>query len=169
MDLRQVCNWMGNIQDMKGQKVHILQIQIIINTGQNYVGSSCIRAKILPITFLSKHRMCVLSCVQHFVTPWSLQPARLLCPQDFQGKNTGVGCHFLLQGIFLTLRLKPVSLTSPAMAGGFLTTTPPGKPKIQNNCIKKINFIMVFTVLNRAYINVFLLGKGTTYINPRII
>ena len=28
--------------------------------------------------------------------------ARLLCPWDFPGKNTGVGCHFLLQGIFPT-------------------------------------------------------------------
>ena len=26
----------------------------------------------------------------------------LICPWDFPGKNTGVGCHFLLQGIFLT-------------------------------------------------------------------
>ena len=26
-----------------------------------------------------------------------LQPSRLLCPRDFPGKNTGVGCHFLLQ------------------------------------------------------------------------
>ena len=31
-----------------------------------------------------------------------LLPARLLHPWDFPGKNTGVGCHFLLQGIFLT-------------------------------------------------------------------
>ena len=30
--------------------------------------------------------------------------ARILCPWDFPGKNTGVGCHFLLQGIFLTQR-----------------------------------------------------------------
>ena len=29
-------------------------------------------------------------------------PTRLLCPWDFPGKGTGVGCHFLLQGIFLT-------------------------------------------------------------------
>ena len=29
-----------------------------------------------------------------------LQPARLLCPWDSPGKNTGVGSHFLLQGIF---------------------------------------------------------------------
>ena len=33
--------------------------------------------------------------------PQGLQPTRLLCPWDFPGKNTGVGCHFLLQGIFL--------------------------------------------------------------------
>ena len=26
----------------------------------------------------------------------------LLCPWDFPGKNTGVGCHFLLRGNFLT-------------------------------------------------------------------
>ena len=31
-----------------------------------------------------------------------LYPTRLLCPWDFPGKNTGVGCHFLLQGIFPT-------------------------------------------------------------------
>ena len=39
--------------------------------------------------------------------PHGLQPTRLLCPQDFPGKNTGVGCHFLLQGIFPTQRLNP--------------------------------------------------------------
>ena len=31
-----------------------------------------------------------------------LQLTRLLCPWNFPGKSTGVGCHFLLQGIFLT-------------------------------------------------------------------
>ena len=30
------------------------------------------------------------------------QPARLLCPWNSPGKNTGVHCPFLLQGIFLT-------------------------------------------------------------------
>ena len=33
--------------------------------------------------------------------PHGLEPTRLLCPWDFSDKNTGVGCHFLLQGIFL--------------------------------------------------------------------
>ena len=43
---------------------------------------------------------CVLSCVRFFVTPWAIQPARLLSPWNFPGENTGAGCHFLLQGIF---------------------------------------------------------------------
>ena len=31
-----------------------------------------------------------------------LKPTRLLCPWDSQGKSTGVGSHFLFQGIFPT-------------------------------------------------------------------
>ena len=34
--------------------------------------------------------------------PRALQPARLLCPWDSPGENTGVGCQSLLQGLFLT-------------------------------------------------------------------
>ena len=45
-----------------------------------------------------------LSHVQLFETLWTVAH-RLLCLWDFPGKNTGVGCHFLLQGIFLTQRL----------------------------------------------------------------
>ena len=52
-----------------------------------------------------------------------MEPARLLCPWDSPGKNTGVGCHALLYGIFPTQGSKPESLTSPALAAGFLTTS----------------------------------------------
>ena len=41
---------------------------------------------------------CMLSCfsrVQLFATPSTIA-ARLLCPWDSPGKNTRVGCHFLL-------------------------------------------------------------------------
>ena len=34
-----------------------------------------------------------------FVTPWTVACPKLLCPWDFQSKSTGMGCHFLLQGI----------------------------------------------------------------------
>ena len=39
--------------------------------------------------------------------PCGPEPARFLCPWDSSGKNTRVGYHFLLQGIFLTQRLNP--------------------------------------------------------------
>ena len=42
---------------------------------------------------------------------YGLQPTRLLCPWHSPGKKTGVGCHFLLQGIFLTQGIH-VSCTS---------------------------------------------------------
>ena len=37
------------------------------------------------------------SVVFNSLRPHGLQPARLLCPWDFPGKNTGVGCHSFLQ------------------------------------------------------------------------
>jgi len=44
------------------------------------------------------------------------------CPPDSPGKNIGVGCHALLQEIFLAQGSNPQSLVSPAFAGGFFTT-----------------------------------------------
>ena len=46
--------------------------------------------------------VCVLTQSCLVLCDPGLEPARLLCPLDCPGKNTGVGCHFLLQGIFLT-------------------------------------------------------------------
>ena len=39
----------------------------------------------------------LLICVQLFVTPWSLSPTGSSGLGDSPGKNTGVGCHALLQ------------------------------------------------------------------------
>ena len=46
---------------------------------------------------------CCLLAKSHvaLLQPHGLQPARFLCPWDIPGKNTRMGCHFLLQGIFL--------------------------------------------------------------------
>ena len=41
------------------------------------------------------------SVVSNSLQPHGLWPTRLLCPWDFPGKNTGVGCHFLLQRVSL--------------------------------------------------------------------
>ena len=39
------------------------------------------------------------SVMSNSLWPHVLQPARLLYPWNFPGKNMGMGCHFLLQGI----------------------------------------------------------------------
>ena len=44
-----------------------------------------------------RRRRQVASVVSDSVWPHGLQPTRLLRPWDSPGKNTGVGCHFLLQ------------------------------------------------------------------------
>ena len=46
--------------------------------------------------------VCVCSVMSDSLRPHGLWPARLFCPWNFPGKNTGVGCCFLSQGIFLT-------------------------------------------------------------------
>ena len=55
--------------------------------------------------------------------PHGLQPARLLCPWDSPGKNAGVGCPAVLQGILPTPGSNPHLLTSPALVSRFLTTS----------------------------------------------
>ena len=47
------------------------------------------------------------SVVSDSLWPRGPQPTRLLHSRDFAGKSTGVGCHFLLQGIFPTQGLNP--------------------------------------------------------------
>ena len=69
--------------------------------------------------------MRVLSHVSHvelFVTLWTV-PLQAPCPGDSPGKNTGVGCHFLLQGDLPNPGSEPVSLMSPALAGKFFTAS----------------------------------------------
>ena len=51
----------------------------------------------------------MLSHVQLFATPWA-PCSRLFCLWDSPGKNTGVRCHFLFRGIFLTQGSKPLPL-----------------------------------------------------------
>ena len=57
--------------------------------------------------------------------------AGLLCPWDSPGKNTGVGCNFLLQEIFLTQKL---NLCLLALAGGFFTELPRKTLDVAHTC-----------------------------------
>ena len=49
-------------------------------------------------------RTCTHMCLvlSDFCDPHAPSSTRLFCLWDFPGKNTGVNCHFLLQGLFLT-------------------------------------------------------------------
>ena len=66
------------------------------------------------------------SVMSDSLRPHGLYPIRLLYPW---GKNTGVGCHFLLQGIFLTQRLNLPPPISWHWHPGSLPTETPGKPE----------------------------------------
>ena len=68
-------------------------------------GVGWIKSAIFPCAVLTES--CPTLC-----DPQTAAAPRLLCPRNFSGKNTGVGCHFLLQGIFLTqgLNLRPLHL-----------------------------------------------------------
>ena len=73
-----------------------------------------------------------------------LQPARLLCPRDFPSKNTGVDCHFLLQGIFLIQESNPRLPASPALQMDSLPAELPGKPwNINYSAVKRNTFELV--------------------------
>ena len=72
------------------------------------------------------HGVCMLSHFSYvllFATLWA-EATRLLCPWDSPGKNTGMGCHFLLQGIFPTQGSNP---GLPHCRQMVLLSEPPGK------------------------------------------
>ena len=67
--------------------------------------------------------MCLLSHLSRvqLCDPMDCSQAGSSVHGSFPAKNTGVGSHFLLQGIFPTQG--PASVTSPELAGVFLTTS----------------------------------------------
>ena len=68
------------------------------------------------------HYAYVLSPFSHADSFQLYKPARLLSPWESLGKNTGLGCHFFLQGILPTQGLNSY-LLSPALSGGFFITS----------------------------------------------
>ena len=83
----------------------------------------CLRRLIRVLRNASSGCLCACSVVLSSLRPHGLLPTRLLCPGDFPGKNTGVGCCFLLQGIFPLRDWTHVS----CVTGRFFTTEPSGK------------------------------------------
>ena len=97
---------------------------------------------LLIFTSYSPWGKCMLSHVQLFATPWTVVPQN---PHswNFPHKNTGVGCRFLLQGIFLTQVLN-LHLCLPCISRQILyhcTTweAPHSWPK--NNCLQENPYV----------------------------
>ena len=77
---------------------------------------------------------CVLSrsVVPDSLQPHGLQPTRPLCPCGSLGKNTGMGCHFLLQEIFPGQGSNPRRSHLMHSQAGSLLLVPPWKPQSKN-------------------------------------
>ena len=71
--------------------------------------------------------VCVLGHVWLCVAPWTVD-RQGHCLRNFSGKNTGVRCHFLLQGIFLTQGLNPHLLRLLHWQADSWASVPPGTP-----------------------------------------
>ena len=85
----------------------------------------------LPLKRTREQRVAVravASAVSDSSQPRGRQPARLLCPRDSLDRNTAVGCHDRLQGIFPTQGWNPSPLRLLHRQAGSLPLAPPGKP-----------------------------------------
>ena len=71
---------------------------------------------------------CVFSCVRLFETPWTVACQAPLS-MGFSGQEYWNGLPFPSPGHLPNPGIEPASLMSPALAGGFFTTTAPGKPQ----------------------------------------
>ena len=69
--------------------------------------------------------VCLLSRVLTLLKPCGLRPLQAPLQWDSPGKDSGLGCHFLLQGIFLT---QGSNLLPPHWQVDSLLLSPPGKP-----------------------------------------
>ena len=131
-----------------------LQSQMAVLLGSHYM------SEIFP--FLPPICQFYLLFSHSVISDALLQSSWLLCPWDFPGKNTRVGCHFLLQGIFPTQGLNPHLLLGRWVFFFFffLTTEPPGKPcqnalistRTQDLSVLSINTLYLHSVIIRVYV-----------------
>jgi len=71
--------------------------------------------------------MCAQPCLT-LCDPMDCSPPDSSLHGIFPGKNIVVGCHFFPPGDIPNLGIETTSPVSPALAGRFFMTEPPGKP-----------------------------------------
>ena len=115
---------------LKMEKVQ--ELNKITSTRPNPKGQRCLQSglatfhRFLPVGVFYMNCVCAqsLSRVPLFVTSWTVWLARVFDPWNSPGQSTGVGCKFLLQGIFSTQGSNSCLL----LADGLFATVPRGKP-----------------------------------------
>ena len=80
--------------------------------------------------------VCAFSRVRLFATPWTAA-LQALCPWDSPGKDTGVGCRFLLWDV-PDPGIEPASLASLALAGVFFTASAACEV-LWNGCLARLH------------------------------
>ena len=112
---------------------------------------------------LLEHVCYITSVISDFLRPCEVYPARLLCPWDFPGKNTGMGCHALLQGIFPTQGSNPCFLHVLHRQVGSLPLAPPGKSRI---CIAFLKISYPLASIRRDYYSILAVSSVTSSLIP---
>ena len=79
----------------------------------------------------------MLSCFGHDCAMLWIEPTNLLCPWDYLGKNTGMGCHAFLQGIFPTQESNQCLLRLLHWQASSLPLVPPGNRPPQTHVKKE--------------------------------
>ena len=111
--LEKMCNFFINKEKSKQGNATMSTHQVMFK--KNHLKSQLFRTlplqlespNILYLICVSKSESVSCSVESNSLRPHGLQPTRLLCPWDSPGKNTGVGSHSLLQGIFPTQGSNP--------------------------------------------------------------
>ena len=94
---------------------------------------------------------CCFSVVSNSVQPHRRQPTRLPCPWDSQGKNTGVGCHFLLQSIRVKSESE-VTQSCPTLSDP-MDCSPPGS-SIHGVFQARVLEWVLFCSLGKVYLHI---------------
>lgn len=85
--------------------------------------------------------MCVYLCVSAQSCPTLCDPMDCIGhqppPWNSPGKEYWIGLPFPVPRDLPNPRIESASLVSPALAGGFFTTAPPGKPKYEQRLYRK--------------------------------
>ena len=94
----------------------------------------------------------MLSCFGHDCAMLWIEPTNLLCPWDYLGKNTGMGCHAFLQGIFPTQESNQCLLRLLHWQASSLPLVPPGNRPPRHTLKKKAcweeeTLVMVLTAM----------------------